>query len=80
MNLTTYIIIIQIILLTYLKCAHHFVHDAVIECKAIPVLIRALGTSKQSVRDECIKCLGIIISSSSRHRDIVLDSGGLIAL
>lgn len=55
-------------------------HDAVVECKAIPVLIRVIGTSKQSVRDECVKCLDIIITSSALHRDSVLESGGLIAL
>ena len=53
---------------------------SVVECGAIPVLLVALDSPKQSVRDECVKCLSAIIASSSYHRDCLIQEGGLTAL
>lgn len=55
-------------------------HQLVVECGAIPVLLDALESSKQSVRDECVKCLRTIISFSSELRDLVIELGGLSKL
>ena len=54
--------------------------NTVVECGAIPVLLAALDSPKQSVRDECVKCLSAIIGSSSYHRDCLIQEGGLTAL
>jgi len=51
-----------------------------VECGALPALIQALQVQKQKVRDECVKCLDIIIKSSTRFREQVIWNGGLISL
>lgn len=54
--------------------------ETVVECGALPALIQALTLQKEKVRDECVKCLDIIIKSSTRFREQLLRHGGLIPL
>eukprot|EP00557_Chaetoceros_sp_GSL56_P009684 CAMPEP_0176477834 /NCGR_PEP_ID=MMETSP0200_2-20121128/853_1 /TAXON_ID=947934 /ORGANISM="Chaetoceros sp., Strain GSL56" /LENGTH=1011 /DNA_ID=CAMNT_0017873709 /DNA_START=329 /DNA_END=3364 /DNA_ORIENTATION=+ len=54
--------------------------NTVVQCGAIPVLLDTLQNPKQSVRDECVKCLGMIVGFSPQHRDYVIQAGGLTQL
>ena len=51
-----------------------------VERDGISSLVKALESKRETVRDECAKCLGKIASISHSLRDDVIQGNGLISL